>query len=303
MSTSVETSLSSAVETASSVVENATNSSSGINWTGLGEQVLSWVMNTGIKVVIALIVLFISFKLINFFARRIEKRSEKAIQEKKVDKTVHKTLSRVIKILLKIAVVICLIGYLGIDTSGFTALFASLGVCVGLAINGTLSNLAGGVMLLLTRPFKVDDYISSMGFEGTVDDIRICTTRLITPDNKVIYIPNGSLSTSTIVNYSEKELRRVDIVFSVAYSVDFDQAKKIIASIIDSHGLVLKEPAPFVRVTNHADSAVEITARVWTKNSDYWQVKFDLLEAVKKEFDEKGIEIPFNQLDVHVRND
>ncbi|MGN0819128.1 MAG: mechanosensitive ion channel family protein [Christensenellaceae bacterium] len=295
MSTSVETSLSGVAETAS-----ATKS---IDWSAIGQQVLSWLTNTGIKIVIALIVLFISFKLINYFTRRFERKSQKAIAEKRMDKTISKTLSRVINILLKIVVVTCLIGYLGIDTSGFAALFASLGVCVGLAVNGTLSNLAGGVMLILTRPFKVDDYISAMGYEGTVDDIRICTTRLITPDNKVIYVPNGSLSTSTIVNYSEKELRRVDVVFSVAYSVDFEQAKKIIGEIIDNHELILKDPKPFVRVTNHAESCIEITAKVWTNNKTYWDVKFDLLERVKTQFDANGIEIPFNQLDVHVRND
>ncbi|MBE5756871.1 MAG: mechanosensitive ion channel [Clostridiales bacterium] len=263
--------------------------------------VIDWASHTGIRLVVAIIVLLISFRVITVIAKRIEKRLVNG--KHKVDKTLSHTLLYVLKIVLKILVVLCLISYLGIDTSGITALVASLGVCVGLAVNGALSNLAGGVMLIITRPFKVDDYIEAQGYEGTVEDIRITSTRIRTVDNKVIYIPNGALSSGTIVNYSEKELRRVDLTFSIGYANDFEKAKNIIQNICDKHDLVLKDPAPFIRVNEHGASSINLTTKVWTKQEDYWTVKFDLLESVKKEFDKEGIEIPYNQLDVHVKND
>ena len=171
----------------------------------------TWI-NTGIKIVIAVLILLISFKIINALAKRIEK---KLIAAKKLDETLTKTLAYVAKIALKVIIVISLVGYLGIDTSGLAALVAALGVSVGLAVNGTLSNLAGGAMLLITRPFKIGDYISAQGFEGTVEEIRIVNTKIVTVDNKVVNLPNGALSSGSIVNYSEKALRRVDHVFSV----------------------------------------------------------------------------------------
>ena len=193
--------------------------------------------------------------------------------------------------------------YVGIDTSGLTALIASFGVCVGLAVNGALSNLAGGVLIIVTRPFKVDDYIEAQGVSGTVDEIRITSTKIITPDNKVIYIPNGALSTGTIVNYSEKDTRRVEHTFSIAYENDAVAAMELLKSIVNSHELVLQDPAPTVRMSSHGESSINIVVRVWTKSSDYWTVHFDLLETVKAEFDKAGISIPYNQLDVHIKND
>ena len=221
----------------------------------------------------------------------------------KYDKTLTRTLSKIFRVALKVIVCACLVGYLGLDTSGITALIASLGVGVGLAINGTISNFAGGVMLLFTRPFKDDDFIEACGYSGTVEDIYICNTKIITPDNKVVYIPNGKLSTSEIVNYSEKGVRRVDLSFSIGYGVDFEEAKNVILDVCSNHSLILKEPAPTVRISEHASSSIELVTRVWCNNADYWTVHFDLLEEVKKAFDEKGIEIPFPQVDVHMRND
>lgn len=255
--------------------------------------------NTLAKILISLIILFISFKIVNAISKKIEKSGEK----KNADKTIMKTLAYIFRLGLKILIVICIIGFLGIDTSGLTALVASLGVCIGLAVNGALSNLAGGVMIILTRPFKVDDYIEAQGYSGTVADIHITNTKIITPDNKVIYIPNGALSSGTIVNYSEKDLRRVDFKFSIGYGCDFEKAKNIVKDICDKHELVLKDPAPFVRVAEHGASSINIVARVWSKNSDYWTVNFDVIEAVKREFDANGIEIPFDQLDVHIKKD
>lgn len=266
------------------------------------EKILVWCVDSGIKVIISLLIMLVSFKLINFIAKRIINRTH---HNEKLDKTLVKTLTNVGKIGLKIVIVICLIGYLGIDTSGLTALVTSLGVCAGLAVNGALSNLAGGVLILFTRPFKVDDYIEvkDSDIAGTVEDIQIVCTKLRTPDNKVIYAPNGTLSNSNIINYSEKDTRRVDFSFSIGYNSDFNKAKAIVTAICESHTLVLDDPAVFVRMSEHGQSSVVITARVWVKNDNYWDVRFDILEAVKAAFDESGIEIPYNQLDVHVRKD
>lgn len=271
----------------------------------LWESIKSWITSEAVwgsiaRVVIALILMLISFKIINAFCRKIERKGE----NKNADKTIMKTLAYILRLGLKIIITICLVGFVGIDTSGLTALIASFGVCIGLAVNGALSNLAGGILIILTRPFRVDDYIEAQGHSGTVVDIHITYTKLLTPDNKVVYIPNGPLSNGDIVNYSEKDLRRVDFTFSIGYADDYEKAKNIILDICSKHELVLTEPAaPFVRMAEHGASSINIKARVWTKNSDYWTVNFDVIEAVKKAFDENGIEIPFNQLDVHIKND
>ncbi len=269
-----------------------------MDWKTLWNTLITWATTEGVKIVIALLILFISFKIVNAVAKKFTKRCDK----KQVDKTISHTLIYIFKIGVKIVICISLIGYVGIDTSGLAALVTSLGVCVGLAVNGALSNLAGGVMLILTRPFKIDDYIEACGHGGTVEEIRITQTKLRTPDNKVIYIPNGTLSSSEIINYSEKNTRRVDLNFSIRYSDDFEKAKQIILDICNAHELVLKEPTPFVRVKEHAANGLNLVTRVWVNSSDYWTVNFDLLESVKKAFDAEGIEIPFNQLDVHVKN-
>lgn len=272
-----------------------------MDWQQVWQTVQDWLTNTGIKILISIVIMIVSFTLINWLSKKIAKRADKKVAEnKKIDKTIYKTVSYVVKVGLKVLVVIALIGYVGIDTSAITALIASLGVGVGLAINGTLSNFAGGVLILITRPFKDDDYIQACGYEGTVEDIRICHTRLRTTDNKVVYLPNGKLSTSEVVNFSEKDLRRVDLKFSVSYSDDFEKAKAIIADVCAQNELILKDPEPSIRVSAQSASSIDISAKVWCKNADYWTVNFDMLENVKKAFDENGITIPFNQLDVHV---
>lgn len=274
-----------------------------MSWQQFWETAQNWIMSTGVRIVIAIVILIVSFKLINGLARKFEKRAARAEEEKKLDKTLFRTISYITKIGLKVVVVLCLVGYLGIDTSGITTLIASLGVGVGLAVNGALANFAGGVLLIVTRPFRVDDYIEAGDYAGTVEDIHICTTKVRTPDNKVVYIPNGTLSTGTIVNYSEKDVRRVDLTVSIAYSADFTRAQLILQNLCEAHPLVLDDPAPVVRMAAHSASSIDITVRAWAKNADYWTVHFDLLEQVKAAFDEQKIEIPFQQLDVHLRQE
>ena len=270
-----------------------------IDWSALLNTVVDWVLSAGVKIIISLIVMFISFKIINAISRRIQRSGELPNR----DKTIMKTLAYLVKIGAKCIVLVCLIGYLGIDTSAITALIASLGVCLGLAVNGAVSNIAGGILIIITRPFKVDDMIEAQGYTGVVQDIRLTNTRIFTGDNKVVYIPNGALANGNIVNYTENELRRVDFTFSISYTNYFEKAKAIINEIFAAHELTIKEKGTTVRVSAHNASSIDIAARAWAKSSDYWAVYFDVLEAVKSEFDKNGIEIPYNQLDVHVKND
>lgn len=274
-----------------------------MDWNKIKETVLGWLTTTGIKILVALLVLIVAFTLINRISKQIEKRSRKQEETKHVDKTVYRTLGYIAKIGLKILVVLSLVAYLGIDTGAITALIASLGVGVGLAVNGTLSNLAGGMLLLFTRPFKDGDYIAANGYEGCVEDIFICNTKIRTNDNKIVYLPNGKLSTCEIVNYTEKNTRRVDLTYSISYADDFEKAEQIVKEVAAANPKILQEPAPKARITAHSASSIDLFCPVWCKTEDYWDVLFDMNEQVKKAFDLNGISIPFNQMDVHVKND
>ena len=270
-----------------------------INAAGILESVKNWSLTTGVKIVFAIVVLLISFRIVTVISRRIEKRLEKS---GKFDKTLIRTLAYAGRILIKVVIASCMVGYLGIDTSGIAALIASLGVGIGLAVNGALANFAGGVLLLVTRPFKVGDFISAQGTEGIVEDIKIVSTTIVTLDNKVVHLPNGALSSGNIVNFSEKEIRRVDLDFSVAGN-DPELVKKLIREVCDADEKVLKDPAVFVKVTDYgAGNGVKVTMRAWTKTAQYWDTYFDLLNGVRQAFEKNSIVIPFNQLDVHIKN-
>lgn len=258
--------------------------------------IINWISTEGVKVLIAIILLIVSFALI----RMISKRLRRAFEKRGTDKTIANVVIHVFDYGARILVVLCLLGYLGIETSGVAALISALGVGVGLAVQGALSNLAGGVLIILTRPFKVDDFIEAQGFSGTVEDINIIHTTLRTGDNKVVVLPNGALANSNVVNYSVKDTRRVDFTFSIGYTADFSLAKKLIADIFEGHEKVLKDPAYMIRMTEHGASAIVLVARCHVNSADYWDVYFDVTEQVKASFDANGIEIPFNQLDVHV---
>ncbi len=263
------------------------------------EMVRNWAMTTGIKILAAILILLISFRIVTLISRRIEKKLEKT---GKFDKTIIRTLSYAGRIVVKIVIATCLVGWLGVDTTGIAALIASLGVGVGLAVNGALSNFAGGILLLVTRPFKVGDYIVAQGAEGIVEDIRIISTKIVTLDNKVVHLPNGALSSGNIANYSEKEVRRVDLDFSVAGN-DPELVRSLILGVCEADEKVLKEPSTFVRVTDYgAGNGVKVTMRAWCKTEQYWDTYFDLLNGVRKAFEENKIVIPFNQLDVHIKN-
>ena len=264
------------------------------------DTIIKWATTTGVKIIIALVVMFIAFKVINFVAKKFSKKFK---DNPKYDQTLTKTFIYVGKIALKILVVICLIGYLGIETSGISALIASVGVAAGLAINGTLANLAGGVMILVTRPFKVDDYIEAQGEQGTVEEIKICYTKIKTWDNRTIYLPNSSLSTGTIINCSEKDIRRIDLDFSVAGN-DPVKVRDILLDVCKKEEKILQDPSPFVPITDYgAGNGLKVTLRAWCKGADFAGARLSLLESVRTAFEENQIVIPFQQMDVHIKND
>lgn len=286
-----------AAESDASEVVSETKSS-GIKFSDILAKVVEWLTTEGVKLLIGLILLFIAFKVINFIAKRFKKGMEK----KNRDKTIATVVYSVIRKGGKLLVFLVFLGYVGIDTAGIGGVIASLGVGLGLAVQGSLSNLAGGLIILVMRPFKIGDYIEAQGEGGTVEEIKIFYTYICTPDNKVIMIPNGSLANGNIRNYSTKEFRRVDLEFSISYDEDYERAKKAIWDVIDTMDKVLSDPCPFVRVKTHGESTINIVTRLWTKNEDYWTVYFDMMEAIKTKFDSANIEIPYNQLDVHIKN-
>ncbi len=255
-----------------------------------------YIVSYGGQLVLAILTLIIGFWIIGKIVRVIKKVFDK----RGFDETLQPFLIGIINSLLKIMLIISVMTMVGIEMTSFIAILAAAGLAVGMALSGTLQNFAGGVMLLILKPFKKGDYIEAQGYAGTVDEIQIFVTRLKTPDNRNIYIPNGGLSTASLINFSQESTRRVDFSFGIGYGDDIDKAKELIMTIIKSNDLILKTPEPFIAVGELADSSVNLTTRVWTKASDYWNVFFFMNETVKKEFDKKGISIPFPQTDIHL---
>jgi small conductance mechanosensitive channel len=248
------------------------------------------------NITLAIIVLIVGSIVIKSITNMIGSRIERS----KTDDTLKPFLISLIGAILKILLIVSIVTILGVDTTSFVAIIAAAGFAIGLAFQGSLANFAGGILLLSLRPFKIGDYIEGGGFSGTVKGIQILYTELITPDNKVIFIPNGLLSNSGIVNYSVKDTRRVDFKFGTGYEADTKHVLATLNDIVQRNSLVLQDPEPFIRLSEHGDSAVFYTVRVWVSSENYWTVHFDILEEVKKRFDEEKISIPYPQMDVHV---
>jgi len=245
----------------------------------------------GGKLVVAIILLIIGFWIINRFTRFLNR----IMLKREVDDSLRPFLVKILNISLKVIVLIPVISILGIATSSFLALLGSAGLAIGLALQGSLANFAGGVIILTLKPFSKGHFIKAQGEMGTVDKINIFSTVLKTPDNQTVYIPNGQLAGSTIVNFSEEETRRLVIDASIGYEDDIGKAKKVISDIIVADRRILTEPAPQVVVLSMADSAVIISLRVWVKTSEYWDIYFGLQEKIKLTFDKEDITIPFPQ--------
>ena len=262
------------------------------------KRIIDWTFTGGIKLIIGTLAIVIGFKIINKLSKRFINLAEK----RNVDMTLIKFIKSFISYTLKILLVLIIAGsYWKLELSGLAAIVASAGVAIGLALQGSLSNFAGGFIILLLRPLKVGDYIQTGQFEGTVEQIGVFYTSLTTIDNKVVLIPNGSLSNGSLVNYSAKDTRRVDLVFAVSYESDILKVRGILKDIVQQHRLVLDYPEPFVGLLEQADSSLNFAVRVWVNTPDYWTVYFDLLEEVKLRFDKEEISIPYPQIDLHLK--
>lgn len=254
------------------------------------------IVTFGPRLIGALITLIIGWWIISIIQNVLRKRFEKSNMEP----SLRGFLNSMIGILLKIMLLISVVGMLGVAMTSFIAVLGAAGLAIGMALSGTLQNFAGGVMLLLFKPFKVGDYITAQGHSGTVNEIQIFNTILKTPDNVTIIIPNGGLATNSMTNYSTEKRRRVDFLFGIGYGDDVDKAKAVLKKLIDDDKRILQDPAPFIAVKELGDSSVNIVVRAWAEASDYWAIFFDMHEKVYKTFDKEGLNIPFPQMDVHV---
>jgi len=256
-------------------------------------------LNLGIRIVYALVVFFIGAQIINFTRKLVKK----AIQKAEAEKGVITFVDSFVKAGLYIILALFIASYFGVDAASVIALVGSAGVAIGLAVQGSLSNLAGGVLLLVLKPFVVGDYIvDSTGMEGTVDEIQIFFTKLRTPDNKVIILPNGNLANNSIVNVTSSKIRRCDIMVGISYDSDIKKAKEVLMKLLENDPAVLKEQEKAVFVDELGDSSVNLDVRCWFNNDDFWPGKWRLTENVKLTLDEAGISIPYPQMDVHIRN-
>ena len=262
----------------------------------LAEKLMNWGIEVGKDLIGAIIIYVVG----RFIIKQISRLISKLLEKRKLEISVQTFLKSLLSLLLNLILAFAVIGKLGVETTSFAALLASAGVAVGMALSGNLSNFAGGLIILVFKPFKVGDYIDAPGgMSGTVKEIQIFHTILTTPDNRIVFMPNGSLSSNAVVNYSKAETRRIDWTFGVEYGEDFAKVKAVLERIIAADDRILKDPAPFIALNELAASSVDIKVRVWTKAADYWSVLFDMNQKVYDTFNQEGIGFPFPQLTVH----
>ncbi len=267
-----------------------------LNWHEIWARVQELAALYGLKILGALLVLIIGRFVVGILigiTRRVMNRSN-------TDATLSKFLLGLMRGLLMAMVIIAAVGTLGIETTSFVAVLGALGLAIGFALQGSLGNFAAGVMLIIFRPFKAGDYVEAGGTAGSVEEISIFSSRFKTPDNKEVIVPNGAIFSGTIINYSAKDTRRVDMVFGIGYGDDIKKAKQILERLLAEDTRILKDPAPQVAVLELADSSVNFAVRPWVNTADYWGVYLDMQEKVKLTFDAEGISIPFPQQDVHM---
>lgn len=280
-----------AAEQTAEIVRNVQN----VNLEQVIQQVITFCVDAGKSILLAAVIFIAGRFLISVINRLVAQMMER----RKIDATIQSFLRSFINILLTILLLISVVSALGVNTTSFAALLASAGVAVGMALSGNLQNLAGGLIILLFKPYKVGDYVDAQGVSGTVKEIQIFHTVLVTPDNKIIYVPNGSLSSGSVTNYSLSQLRRVDWTVGVEYGTEIEKVRQTVLDLIKKYGRILTEPAPFIALSALADSSVNITIRVWVKNEDYWGVFFDMNQNIYEVFNREGISFPFPQVTVH----
>jgi small conductance mechanosensitive channel len=268
----------------------------GFDW----NELLVLVQTKGIEFAINLVLAILIFYVGKLAVGLIVRGTRKLMQAQEVDKTLQTFVCNLERMVLMVIVIIAAIGQLGIQTTSFIAIFGAAGLAVGLALQGSLSNFAAGVLIVLFRPYKVGDFVEAAGIAGVVVEVQILTTVLKTGDNKQIIVPNGQIMGSIITNYSANDQRRVDMVVGVSYDDDLDKVRSTLQELIDADDRILDEPACTIAVSALADSSVNFVVRPWVKTADYWGVMFDMTEAIKKRFDKEGISFPFPQQDVHL---
>jgi small conductance mechanosensitive channel len=262
------------------------------------DQAVGYLVEYGPNVLLALLTLVIGLWVIKLLGKGFERGMNKA----SLEVSLKKFLLSLVNILLKVLLVISVVSMLGVEMTSFIALLGAAGLAVGLALQGSLANFAGGVLILLFKPFKVGDFIDAQGFMGTVNAIQVFNTIIKTPDNKTIFIPNGNLSNGSITNFTTEKTRRIEWTFGIGYGDDLKKAKNILNDLIKNDSRIMGDPEPLVVVSELGDNSVNFTVRVWVQSSDYWGVFFAMQENVKLTFDSQGISIPFPQRDVHVYN-
>lgn len=268
-----------------------------IDWKEILNDIIHWISTSGVKLLIGFIVLLIVFKMINIISKRIKRR----LENKHVDRTIVEVTNSILRKGLKIIALIVFLGYVGIDTAAVGSIIGAIGVAIGLAVQGSLSNFAGGIVILVMRPFKLGDYIVARDVEGTVEEIKTFYTTLVTADNKVVMLPNGTLANDIIINLTRKNIRRVDNSFQIAYQEDVEKAKKIMLEICEQQSLILKDPEVAIRLF-YQESGIELSLRTWVKTDDYWDVYYYLNEAVKLAFDKHHIQLSYHRLSVQIEN-
>ncbi len=263
------------------------------------QKIMDAALAVGPKILLALVVLVVGLYAIKWVVKLVDKAFERV----DFDPSLEGFIISLVSVGLKIILLVSVAGMLGFQTTSLVAMLGAMAFAVGMALQGSLANFAGGVLLLVFKPFKVGDYIEAQGHSGKVKEVQIFQTTLTTPDNKKIIIPNGDLSNGSIINYSAMDKRRVSLIFGIGYNDDLKKAKEILAKIVEAESRILAEPEPQIVVGNLGDNAVEIYCRVWVKTDDYWDVHFNMTEEVKLAFDKEGINFPFPQRDVHIFND
>ena len=264
----------------------------------LPDLVKTYVVPLGLKLLAAVVVLILG----RWVIKLVKKWMANGLMSRHGDATLHSFLSNLVSVVLYFFLIMAIVGILGINTSSLVALLASAGLAVGMSLGGTLQNFAGGVLIIMFRPFKVGDFIAAQGMEGIVSEIQIFNTHLLTTDNKEVILPNGALATGVMTNYSKQDTRRVDWLFSIAYGDDFDKAKSVLRGLCEEDTRILKTPEPFIQLSKLNNSSVDITVRAWVNSADYWTVFFSMNEKVYKTFAMEGLNIPFPQMDVHVKS-
>jgi len=283
--------------------EDVTTDLAAFDWSTLPQLLQDKGMDLGIDFAIKAATALAIFLVGKFAIKLVVGAIRKVMQKQEVDKTLETFICNLVRTALLVVVIIAAIGALGVETTSFIAIFGAAGLAVGLALQGSLSNFASGVLIVLFRPYRVGDFIEAAGIAGSVEQVQILTTVLKTGDNKQIIVPNSQIMDSIITNYSANPTRRVDMVIGVSYDDDLDKVRKTLEELIAAEGRILDEPAAKIAVSALADSSVNFVVRPWVNSEDYWGVMFDLTEAIKKRFDKEGISFPFPQQDVHLYNE